>query len=383
MKVDWLIVGAGFTGCTLAERIATQLGQSVLLVDRRNHVGGNAFDYYDPNGVLVHKYGPHIFHTNSKKVWDYLSAFTDWRLYFHRVLAVVEGRKIPVPFNLNSLAGVMPARYAEKLECLLLENFGMGSRVPILKMRETASGDLRFLANYIYDNIFHGYTLKQWELKPEELDASVTSRVPVVISRDDRYFQDTYQAMPRLGYSELFRRQIDHPNIHVLLQTDYRQVMSDIRFKRMAFTGPINTFFSDIHGPLPYRSLRFELNTEDTEWFQESGTVNYPNDHDFTRITEQKYLSGQRLAKTTLVKEFPEAYEEGRNDPYYPIPKPENRDLYNLYAAEAKKLNGSVVFAGRLADYKYYNMDQVVARALKIFEDEIAAKAAVSQPVLS
>jgi UDP-galactopyranose mutase len=374
MKVDWLIVGCGFTGCTLAERIATQLGQKVLLVDRRNHVGGNAYDYYNEHGVLVHKYGPHIFHTNSKKVWDYLSAFTDWRLYFHHVLGVVEGQKIPIPFNLNSLAAVMPAKYAEKLEGLLLENYGMGAKIPILKMREATDCDLRFLAKYIYDNVFHSYTVKQWALKPEELDAAVTSRVPIVISRDNRYFQDTYQAMPRLGYSELFRRQLDHPNIHVLLQTDYREILGVIKFNRMAFTGPINTFFSDMHGPLPYRSLRFELTTLDTEWFQEVGTVNYPNDNDFTRITEQKRLSGQTLPKTTLVKEFSQAHEEGVTEPYYPIPKPENKDLYNLYAAEAKKLNGSVLFAGRLGDYKYYNMDQVVARALKIFEDEIAER---------
>ncbi len=376
MKVDWLIVGAGFTGCTLAERIATRLGQTVLLVEKRNHVGGNAFDFYNEHGILLHKYGPHIFHTNSKKVWDYLSAFTDWRPYFHRVLGVVDGAKIPVPFNLNSLAAVMPARYAAKLEGLLLDNFGFGAKVPILKLRETPDPDLRFLANYIYNNVFHGYTVKQWECKPEELDASVTGRVPVFISRDDRYFQDIYQAMPLLGYSELFRRQLDNTSIHVLLQTDYRKILGDVKFNRMIFTGPINTFFSDIHGPLPYRSLRFEFTTLDAEKFQESGTVNYPNDYDFTRITEQKYLSGQTLPKTTLVREYPQAHVEGVTEPYYPIPRPENRDLYELYAREAGRLNGSVIFAGRLADYKYYNMDQVVARALKIFEQDIFGEGA-------
>ncbi len=372
MRADWLIVGAGFTGCTLAERIATQLGQKVLLVDRRNHIGGNAYDHYNEHGVQVHKYGPHIFHTNSKKVWDYLSAFTEWRPYFHEVLGVVDGKKVPVPFNLNSLAALMPAGYAAKLETLLVENFGLGTKVPILKLRETSNPDLRFLANFIYKNVFEGYTLKQWECRPEELDASVTGRVPVFISRDDRYFQDTYQAMPRLGYTALFQKQIEHPNIQVLLQADYRNIINDVKFSRMIFTGPINTFFSNIHGPLPYRSLRFEFRTLDTERHQQVGTVNYPNEYDFTRITEQKYLTGQTLPKTTLVTEYPQAHVEEVTEPYYPIPRPDNRLLFERYEAEAGKLNGSVVFAGRLADYKYYNMDQAVARALKVFQDDVA-----------
>jgi UDP-galactopyranose mutase len=379
MKVDWLIVGAGFTGCTLAERIASQLDQRVLLIDRRNHVGGNAYDCYDEHGVLVHKYGPHIFHTNSQKVWDYLSRFTDWRPYFHHVLATVEGKRIPIPFNLNSLAALMPVKYAEKLECLLLENYGVGVKVPILKLREVSNEDLRFLANYIYENVFYGYTLKQWGYKPDELDASVTGRVPVYISRDNRYFHDNFQAMPRLGFSELFAKMLDHPKIHVLLQTDYREILTDVKFNRMIFTGPINTFFSDLHGPLPYRSLRFVHTTLDTEWHQEAAVVNYPNDFDYTRVTEQKYLTGQTTAKTTLVKEYPQMHVEGETEPYYPIPRPENRELYGLYVKEAEKLNGSVLFAGRLADYKYYNMDQVVARALKVFEDGVVGTRAVNK----
>ena len=374
MKVDWLIVGAGFTGCTLAERIASQLDRRVLLVDRRSHVGGNAYDCYDQHGMLVHKYGPHIFHTNSKKVWNYLSRFTEWRPYFHHVLATVEGKRVPLPFNLNSMAALMPARYAEKLECLLLQNFGMGAKVPILKLREVANDDLRFLANYIYENVFYGYTLKQWEYKPEELDASVTGRVPVYISRDDRYFQDSFQAMPKPGFSPLFARMLDDPRIHVLLQTDYRQILADVKFNRMVFTGPIHKFFDNAHGPLPYRSMRFEHTTLDTEWHQEVAVVNFPNDYDFLRITEQKYLTGQTAPKTTLVKEYSQMHVEGENEPYYPIPRPENRELYALYTKTAEKLNGSVLFAGRLADYKYYNMDQAVARALKLFEEEVAIR---------
>lgn len=372
MKVDWLIVGAGYSACVLAERIATQLGQRVLIVERRDHIGGNAYDYFNEHGILVHRYGPHIFHTKSKKAWGYLSQFTEWRPYFHHVLGVVDGKKVPVPFNLNSLYALFPPRYAEKLEGLLLEHYGFGVKVPILKLRESAIGDLSFLANYIYEKVFYHYTTKQWELKPEELDRAVTGRVPVYISRDNRYFQDPYQAMPRLGYTEMFRKMLAHPDIMVLLNTDYRAVINDIGFNRIICTGPIDTFFEYIHGELPYRSLRFQFETLDQEGYQEVGTVNYPNEYDFTRITEQKYLSGQTLPKTTLVMEYPQPYVAGQNDPYYPIPREENRELCNLYLKESQKLNGTVLFAGRLAEYKYYDMDMAVTRALSLFEKEVA-----------
>ncbi len=374
MKVDWLIVGAGFTGCTLAERIATQLNQKVLLVDRRNHVGGNAYDYYDQNGILLHKYGPHIFHTNSKKVWDYLSAFTDWRPYHHHVLAVIDGKKVPVPFNLNSLRQLFPQCYAERMELVLMEQYGFDVKVPILKMREHSNPELRALADFIYKNVFYGYTLKQWELKPEQLDPLVTGRVPVYISRDDRYFQDIYQAMPRYGYSALFQRMLDNRNIRILLNTSFRELEGLTRFDRMVYTGPVDEYFDHIHGHLPYRSLRFELLTADEERVQEVGTINYPNDYDFTRITEQKHLSGQKLPISTLVVEYPQRHIPGQTEPYYPIPREENIAQYNLYLKEVEKLNGTVLLAGRLADYKYYNMDQAVAHALKIFEDRVASR---------
>lgn len=369
MKVNWLIVGAGFTGCTLAERIASQLNQKVLVVERRDHIGGNAYDFYNEHGLLVHKYGPHIFHTNSKKVWDYLSQFTEWRPYYHRVLAVVEGKKIPVPFNLNSLYVVFPPRLAAKLENQLIRELGYGKRVPVLRLMEHAKGDLRFLAEYIYENVFLGYTLKQWGARPEELDASVTGRVPVVISRDDRYFSDRYQAMPKYGYTQMFQRMLGHPNIHVLLKTDYRDIREQVRFERMVYTGSLDEFFGGMYGSLPYRSLRFEFVTLEAEFFQEVATVNYPNDYDFTRITEQKYLSGQTLPVTTLVYEYPQMYRAGENEPYYPIPREQNRELHRKYSIEAEKTGSVALFAGRLADYKYYNMDQAVARALSVFED--------------
>lgn len=374
MKFDWLVVGAGFTGATLAERIASQLNQKVLLIDRRGHVGGNAFDLHNEHGVLYHQYGPHIFHTNSQKVWDYLSRFTEWRPYEHHVLAVVDGKKVPIPFNLNTIEAIFPSAQAERLGRLLVDQYGFGAKVPILKMRENGDRELAELAEFIYQNIFYNYTVKQWGLKPDELDPLVTGRVPVSISRDNRYFQDTYQAMPKDGYSEMFKRMLDHPNIAVETGADYRQVRDTVKFDRMIFTGPLDEHFDYMHGPLPYRSLRFEFSTLDSEWFQEVGTVNYPNDNAYTRITEQKHITGQQMEKTTIVVEYPQNHVPRENEPYYPIPREENRELYNKYLSEAAKLDGSVLFAGRLADYKYYNMDQAAARALKLFEDEVAAR---------
>lgn len=368
---DYLIVGAGFAGSILAERIATQLNKKVLLVDKRNHIGGNAYDFYNEHGILVHKYGPHIFHTNSKKVVDYLSNFTEWKPYFHRVLAVVEGEKVPVPFNLNSIYKLFPKKYAEKLENELISSFGLGLKIPILKLKESSSGELKKLADYIYENVFYGYTLKQWELKPEELDASVTSRVPVYISRDNRYFQDTYQIMPKHGYIKMFERMLSHKNIKILLNTDYKEAINLVKFNKLIYTGPIDEYFDFMFGELPYRSLEFNFETYNNDFFQEVGQINYPNNNEFTRITEFKYLTGQSSTATTIAFEYPKKYENNKNlIPYYPIPKDENNNLYRKYLKESEKLN-SLIFCGRLADYKYYNMDQIIARALTIFENEV------------
>ena len=368
---DFLVVGAGFAGSVLAERIASQLDKKVLIVDKRNHIGGNAYDYYDENGILVHKYGPHIFHTNSKKVIDYLSQFTDWRPYFHRVLAVVEGKKVPVPFNLNSIYELFPQKYANKLEEELIKTFGYGQKVPILKLRETSNSELKFLTDYIYDNVFYGYTLKQWELKPEELDPSVTARVPVYVSRDNRYFQDTYQLMPKEGYTKMFERILSHKNIKILLNTDYKEIIEVIKFNKLIFTGPIDEFFDYQFGELPYRSLVFDFQSINSEYYQEVGQVNYPNNNTFTRITEFKHITGQKSAITSIAYEYPMPFD--RNTiliRYYPIPKKEHNEVYLKYFKEAEKLR-NVIFCGRLADYKYYNMDQIIARALTIFEKEV------------
>jgi len=372
MKIDWLIIGAGFTGSVLAERIASQLGQKVLLVEQRHHIAGNAYDYYNEQGILVHQYGPHIFHTNAQYVWDYLAQFTPWRSYYHHVLGALDGKLVPIPFNLNSLNALFPPHYAEKLAQELIETYGFNVKVPILKIRESAkSPDLEFLANYIYEKVFHGYTLKQWDLKPEELNASVTARVPIYISRDDRYFQDQFQGLPQYGYTNLFRSLLNHPNIKVLLNTPYQEVIEEIQYNRLIFTGPIDEFFEHLHGKLPYRSLDFKFIHTEQEQNQAVGTINYPNEYTYTRTTEFKHLTGQRAYGSTYIEEYPQPYRHGENIPYYPIPKEEYRALSQKYQKEAEKLQGRVLFAGRLADYQYYNMDQAVARALTLFEKEI------------
>lgn len=374
MKVDWLIIGAGFTGAVLAERIASQLNKTVLLVDQRQHVGGNAYDGYDEQGILIHRYGPHIFHTNAKHVWDYLSQFTTWRAYHHRVLGVVDGKQVPIPFNLNSLEILFPPHYAEKLADLLIDTYGFNVKIPILKILETHDNhkDLKFLVHYIYKNVFENYTTKQWGLAPDELQSSVTARVPVYISRDDRYFQDIYQAIPQQGYTMLFRHLLNHPNIRILLNTRYQDIVQEIDYKKLVYTGPIDEFFQYQYGELPYRSLKFQFKHYAQEFMQSVATVNYPNEYDYTRITEYKHMTGQRAYATTVVEEYPAPYVRGEdNIPYYPIPREEYRALYRQYQMESEKLKGKVWFAGRLGDYQYYNMDQAVARALMLFEKEI------------
>jgi UDP-galactopyranose mutase len=356
---DYLIVGAGFAGSVLAERLARGSGKRVLLVDKRNHIGGNAYDCHDTAGLLVHKYGPHIFHTNSREVFDYLSRFTQWRHYQHRVLASVDGQLVPVPINLetlNLLYGLrLSSSEAEAFLALRAE-----ARDPI---RTSEDAVVSRVGVDLYKKLFRGYTRKQWGLDPSELDAQVAGRLPVRFNSDCRYFSDAYQSMPRDGFTRMFENMLDHPRIHVLLQTDYRDVLGAIPFGQMIYTGPIDEFFECQFGKLPYRSLEFQHETHDTEIFQPGPVVNYPNDYAFTRITEFKYLTGQRHSKTSIVYEFPQA--EG--DPYYPIPKPENAALYGAYQELARATAG-VHFVGRLATYRYYNMDQVVAQALTTYK---------------
>ncbi len=373
MKYDYLIVGAGFAGSVLAERLASQ-GNKILLVEKRNHISGNSYDYKNEAGIVVHKYGPHIFHTQNKKVWNYLSRFTDWHEYSHKVLAEVDGKKVPVPFNFNSIDILFDEVKSRNLREKLIQTYGEEVKIPILKLKETTDDELKELADFIYEKIFLGYTTKQWDLKPEELDFSVTSRIPVFLSRDDRYFQDDYQAIPAQGYTAMFEKMLDHPNIEVLLEVDYKNIIDKISYDRMIFTGAIDDFFNYKFGCLPYRSLEFDFQTLDKEQFQETAQVNYPNAHDYTRITEFKHFLPTKSNQTTIAYEYPKSYKVGKNAPYYPIPKKENQELYEKYKALADVLAGKVFFAGRLAEYKYYNMDQVVGTALMLFEKKLIGK---------
>lgn len=368
MQTDWLIVGAGLTGATLAERIASQRRERVVIVEQRDHIGGNVYDEYNEHGILIQKYGPHIFHTNSEDVFDYLSRFTAWRAYEHKVLASIDGRLIPLPFNLNSIAALFSRRLAERLSAKLIAAYGFGARVPILKLREAEDKDLKIIGDYVYRNVFAKYTRKQWGMAPEELSPAVTGRVPLLVSRDDRYFQDQYQAMPRDGYTAMIRQMLSHENIRILLKAPWQDVKKDIRYRRLVFTGPIDEFFAFAHGILPYRSLRFAADTHQVKQYQPAAVVNFPNEHSYTRITEPKWLTGQKHPATTVLVEYPQVHVHGETVPYYPIPTDANRAHYKRYEEEAARLDDDVIFAGRLADYQYYNMDQAVARALTLFK---------------
>jgi len=355
---DFLVVGAGFAGSVIAERLARKFNKRVLICDRRNHIGGNAYDHYNDDGILVHKYGPHIFHTNSTDVAEYLSQFTEWRPYEHRVLASVTGKLVPIPINrttVNELYGVN-LQTEEEVDRFFEQR--AEKREPVRTSEDVV---VNRVGRDLYEKMFRGYTQKQWGLDPSELDALVTARIPVRTNTDDRYFTDTFQNMPKHGYTRMFENMLDHKNITIVVNTDYRDIVREIKFGEMVYSGPVDEFFDMRFGKLPYRSLEFAHETHNREVYQEAPVVNYPNENAYTRITEFKYLTGQQHPKTAVVKEYPRA--EG--DPYYPVPRPENALLYKQYQALADA-TPNVHFVGRLATYKYYNMDQVVAQALTL-----------------
>jgi UDP-galactopyranose mutase len=356
---DYLVVGAGFAGAVIAERLASQLGAKVAICDRRPHIGGNTFDYHDAAGVLVHKYGPHIFHTASPRVFEYLSQFTAWRPYEHRVLAEVDGKLLPFPINQNTIRGL----YGLSLDEQQMAEFFRERAEPIARPLTMEDAVVSKIGRELYEKLFANYTLKQWGVPPSALDAAVAARVPARCNDDDRYFTDDYQFMPLHGYTCLFERMLAHANIRVFLDADFRDVRRAVRASHVIYTGPIDAFFDHRYGELPYRSLDFAFETHDREWFQSNSVINYPNEHAYTRITEFKYLTGQTHSKTTVVYEYPKS----DGDPYYPIPSPENQVLYARYRKLAEATPG-VSFLGRLGTYKYYNMDQVVAQSLALFE---------------
>jgi UDP-galactopyranose mutase len=365
---DWLVVGAGFAGSVLAERLASIRGDQVLLIDRRPHVGGNAYDRYNDAGLLVHQYGPHIFHTNAESIFDYLSQFTDWRPYEHRVLAEVDGQLVPIPINLDTINRL----YGLDLGSGDLERWFSERAEAVEEIRTSEDVVVSKVGRELYEKFFRFYTRKQWGMDPSELDKSVTSRIPVRTDRNDRYFGDRFQFMPAEGFTRMFERMLDHPNITTMLASDYRAIRSQLRAPRVIFTGPIDEYFDHRFGRLPYRSLAFEHVTLDAEWHQPVAVVNYPQAHPYTRVTEYKHLTGQRHPKTALSYEYP----CDRGDPYYPVPRPENAALYRKYEQLAQT-ERNVWFVGRLATYRYYNMDQVVGQALATFrriEAEVARR---------
>lgn len=356
---DWLIVGAGFAGSVLAERIASQRDETVLIIDRRPHVGGNAYDRYDDTGLLIHQYGPHIFHTSSEMIFRYLSQFTSWRPYEHRVLAHVDGELVPIPINLDTVNRL----YGLSLDSTGLERFFANRAERRAEIRTSEDVVVSKVGRELYEKFFRTYTRKQWGIDPSQLDRTVTARVPVRTSRDDRYFTDTFQFMPERGYAALFERMLSHPNIRRMLDTEYRDIRGVVPHRRVIFTGPIDEFFDYQHGELPYRSLCFEHVTLDREWHQPVAVVNYPQSEPYTRVTEYKHLTGQSHMRTSLTYEYP----TDNGDPYYPVPQPQNAALYKQYEEMARK-RSDVWFVGRLATYRYYNMDQVVGQALATFK---------------
>ncbi len=365
MKVDVLVVGAGFAGSVIAERCAS-VGKSVLLVDKREHIGGNAFDERDSHGLLIHRYGPHIFHTNAPAVSDYLSQFTDWIPYEHRVLAVVDGQQYPIPINRMTI---------NRLYGLSLDEAGVANFLDQVReirdpIQTSEDAVLSSVGRDLCEKFFRGYTRKQWGLDLSELSALVAARIPVRTNEDDRYFSDSFQKMPADGYTTMFTRIVDHPRIRVELGADFRDIRHRIHWDTLFYTGPIDEYYDFRFGRLPYRSLRFEHeHLAHTSQFQSVGTVNYPNDHEYTRITEFKHLTAQIHSGTSIVREYPQT--EG--DPYYPIPRPANMQLYQTYRALADA-ESNVFFVGRLAQYRYYNMDQVVAAALHLADQVIGTK---------
>lgn len=363
---DYIIVGAGFSGAVMAERIASQLNKKILIVDKRSHIGGNAYDYYNADGILIHKYGPHWFHTNDEGVFKYLSQFTAWIDHNHKVKTMVDGKLLPIPINMDTLNGLYGLNLQTEAE---VQQYYDSVKVSVGKPANAEEMVISQVGEDLYDKFFKGYTLKQWEIHPRDLAASVTARVPSRTNRDDRYFTDTNQCMPKEGYTQLFNNMLSNPNITIKLKTDYREIIGSVKYDKLIYTGPIDSFFNYRHGKLPYRSLRFEHQTFNYPDHQHWQQINYPNEQAYTRIVEWKHATGQVHPKTTITKEY--SYLAGENDEkYYPIPRDVNDELFKKYKADADQLS-DVIFCGRLADYKYYNMDQVVARALAIFQTKL------------
>lgn len=363
MQYDIIIVGAGISGATLAERYASQKNKKVLVLEKRDHVGGNCYDYYDKDGILVSKYGAHLFHTNYPDVWEYVNRFSDWAPYRHRVLSFVDGILVPVPVNITTVNKLFNLDIKNKEE---MKRWLRKQIIPIKHPQNSEESALSRVGPLLYEKIFRQYTKKQWDAEPKNLDASVLDRIPVRTNFDDSYFSDVYQAQPKEGFTKLFESMLNHPNITVKTNADFLSIQDKIKnYEKLFFTGPIDSFFGyKFAEKLQYRSLRFRFETYDREFYQQNSVINYPNDHAYTRIVEYKYITGQKHPKTTISKEFP----TWTGEPYYPVPSKRNRDLYEVYRREAEKLErDGIYFVGRLANYKYFNMDQAFKNSLDLF----------------
>lgn len=362
-----LVVGAGFSGATIAYLIASNLTEEVIVIDKKNHVAGNCYDYRDNNGIMIHKYGSHIFHTKSEKVWKFIKQFTDFNTYMHKVIGLIDGIETHIPFNFNTLYDLFPQSFARRMEEKLLTKFELNSKVPILEFQKQDDEDLKCLANYVYEKIFLDYTTKQWGITPKDIDSAVTARVPVYLSKDNRYFQDKYQGIPAEGYTKVVEKMLEHKNITIKLNTNFQDInIND--FSRIFYTGSIDEYFNFEYGQLPYRSVNFKFEEYDNEYYQSNSVVNYPCNYDFTRIHEFKYYLNDKSKKTVIAKEYSENFELGKNERYYPIPKDENKNLYQKYKEKAKTLK-NVYFLGRLGDYNYYDMDKAILRAINLYEE--------------
>ncbi len=370
-----IIIGAGFAG-SVSARILAQNGYKVYIYEKRPHIGGNCYDEKDKNGILIHKYGPHLFHTSNKKVWDFLSRFTKWQPYEHKVKAHIKGKNVPIPFNFNTIEQLFRQKKTQKLIKLLSKQYELNSKIPILELLKSDDKNIKNLADFIYENMFKNYTAKQWGVSPKKIDKSVSSRVPVFIGRDDRYFNDTYQAVPKHGYTKLFENLLNHKNIKIQLKHNGLKHLkldkNSIKYKGkkpdiVIYTGAIDELFSYKFGSLSYRSLNLKFQTKNQEYFQECTTLNYPNNHHYTRITEFKHIHQTKTQKTTILKEFPCSHVKGKNIPYYPFFTKEAQKNYKRYQKEAKRYK-NLLLLGRLAEYKYYDMDDIVLRSLKALE---------------
>jgi len=361
-----LIVGAGISGSTLASLIEDI--NEVEVIDKGDHIAGNCFDYIS-NSIMVHMYGSHIFHTTDEGVWRHLCKYANFNTYMHKVLALVEGQEVPLPFNFNTIREVFPELLADEIERKLLEMFEFGTKIPIMDLIKTDDELLKFLADYVFENVYLHYTEKQWGKSPNDIDGAVTARVPIYLCRDNRYFQDRYQGIPIGGYTEMIKKMMDRPNVVVKLNTPFNSIADIEKYDHIFYTGPIDELMDYCFGPLPYRSIRLELEEYDCEYYQENAVVNYPNNYDFTRIHEYKYYLNDKSNNTIIAKEYPEEFIPGKNERFYPIPTENNIALYKRYLDSAKKRYPNMHFLGRLGDYKYYDMDKAVKRAMEVYKE--------------